>query len=143
MRPEWAEVRRRRRPAGPLWPARRRGTGGPPPRPARRAPEQVADRLVAALERLRPWEREHVLDPLRRRSVAPSSARDDVGGSGEAADRPVGQGQGPRPDAPTCVSRSPSCSAGRGRSRSTRRPAGLRSSRSWPQRAIPWWRCGS
>ncbi|MFE4465659.1 hypothetical protein ACFRCR_11130 [Oerskovia sp. NPDC056781] len=35
---------------------------------ARRAghPEQVADRLVDALATLRPWERAHVLDPLRR-----------------------------------------------------------------------------
>ncbi|GAA3208053.1 hypothetical protein ACFP63_12240 [Oerskovia jenensis] len=41
---------------------------------ARRAghPEHVADRLVDALATLRPWERAHVLDPLRR--AAPTSA---------------------------------------------------------------------
>ncbi|MFF3062974.1 hypothetical protein ACFVQ3_00310 [Oerskovia sp. NPDC057915] len=40
---------------------------------ARRAghPDQVADRLVDALSTLRPWERAHVLDPLRRAVPAP------------------------------------------------------------------------
>jgi hypothetical protein len=43
---------------------------------ARRAghPEQVADRLVDALATLRPWERTHVLDPLRRATAAPETA---------------------------------------------------------------------
>lgn len=63
-------------------------------------PGQVADRLVTVLESLRPWEREHVLDPLRRRSVAPDQRRDLAGGPDLTAGRPVGQGQGSAPGRP-------------------------------------------
>ncbi|MHA7133993.1 hypothetical protein [Oerskovia turbata] len=67
---------------GPLPPAPPAGRYVPPApdagpdvvrRLARRAghPEQVGDRLVDALATLRPWERAHVLDPLRRGAAAP------------------------------------------------------------------------
>ncbi|MFJ2297314.1 hypothetical protein [Oerskovia paurometabola] len=75
-----------RGPLPPAPPSGRYGAPGPDGaapavrRLARRAghPEQVADRLVDALGTLRPWERAHVLDPLRR--AAPDPAHGEVAG---------------------------------------------------------------
>jgi hypothetical protein len=103
---------------GPLPPAPPAGRYGPPApdaepdvvrRLARRAghPEQVGDRLVDALATLRPWERAHVLDPLRRgaaptvRTGTPEQAGvPEPAGAGEQAGAPERAGEpdpGPEP----------------------------------------------